>query len=209
MSEALARIRNDSILSRPARASKSGRSIAAALAQRLRALPARVYVVGAVTTVLVGIGVNALVLQSSRHPAPLFSPPPQRVSTPPPSAVPAPSPPPPLPEPDSARETTPTPAPPAPAPVARPSAASASAARSADPIGSLLRGEAAADDLHLVLAAQNSLVKLGYAVKPDGKENAAMHEALRDFERAHGLPVTTEITPRLVRRLNAAARNAR
>ena len=205
MSEALARVRNDSILSRPARASKSGGSIAGALAQRLRALPARVYVVGAVTVVLVGIGVNALVLQSSRHPAPLFSPPPQRVSTPSPSEVTAPSP---LePAPDSAREI-PAPAPAAPAPVARPSAASGSAARSADPIGSLLRGEAPADDLHLVLAAQNALVKLGYPVKPDGKENAAMHEALRDFERAHGLPVSTEITPRLVRRLNAAARSA-
>ena len=207
MSEALARVRNDSILSRPARASKSGGSIAGALAQRLRALPARVYVVGAVTVVLVGIGVNALVLQSSRHPAPLFSPPPQRVSTPPPSQVTAPSPPAPSPAPDSAREI-PAPAPAAPAPVARPSAASGSAARSADPIGSLLRGEAPADDLHLVLAAQNALVKLGYPVKPDGKENAAMHEALRDFERAHGLPVSTEITPRLVRRLNAAARSA-
>jgi len=205
VSEALARVRNDSILSRPARASKSGGSIAGALAQRLRALPARVYVVGAVTVVLVGIGVNALVLQSSRHPAPLFSPPPQRVSTPSPSEVTAPSP---LePAPDSAREI-PAPAPAAPAPVARPSAASGSAARSADPIGSLLRGEAPADDLHLVLAAQNALVKLGYPVKPDGKENAAMHEALRDFERAHGLPVSTEITPRLVRRLNAAARSA-
>jgi peptidoglycan hydrolase-like protein with peptidoglycan-binding domain len=55
-----------------------------------------------------------------------------------------------------------------------------------------------------VLGAQNALVKLGYAVKPDGADGAATRQAIREFERAHGLP-QTEITPRLVKQLNAAA----
>ena len=33
-------------------------------------------------------------------------------------------------------------------------------------------------------------------------------QALRDFERAHGLSLTTEITPRLVKQLTSAARGA-
>jgi hypothetical protein len=209
VSEALARVRNDSILSRPARASASGLSIARILAQSLRALPTRVYVIAGLSALLVGIGVNAVILQSHRHPAPLFAPP-ARVSPPPPSAVPAPSPPAPAPSPppiDAARESPP-PASIAPVPARPPQAAAGSAARSPDPIGNWLRTETQADDSHLVLAAQSALVKLGYAVKADGNEGAATHQALRDFERAHGLPPTTEITPRLVRQLNAAARSA-
>ena len=90
----------------------------------------------------------------------------------------------------------------------RGAAAGASAGRAPDQIGAWLRNEPQGDDAHLVLAAQNALIKLGYSVKADGNEGAATHQALRDFERAHGLPPTTEITPRLVRHLTAAARNA-
>jgi peptidoglycan hydrolase-like protein with peptidoglycan-binding domain len=58
----------------------------------------------------------------------------------------------------------------------------------------------------LVLNAQTALAKLGYPVKPDGKEGAATEQALREFEKAHSLPSGAEITERLVKQLAAAAR---
>ena len=69
-----------------------------------------------------------------------------------------------------------------------------------------MAGEPRGDAPHLVLAAQTALAKLGYSVKPDGKEGAATEQALRDFEHVHGLPPATEITERLVKQLTAAAR---
>ena len=39
-----------------------------------------------------------------------------------------------------------------------------------------------------MLAAQTALAKLGYPVKADGEEGSATQQAIRDFERAHGLP---------------------
>ncbi len=173
--------------------------MAGTLVQRLRALPARVYVAAAVLALLAGIGVNAVVLQSQRHPAPIFAPAPAKISPAPLNAIAAPSPP----APDAGREA----AAPVPAAPARPAPAAATASRSTDQIGNWLRGEGQGDDAHLVLAAQNALVKLGYTVKADGNEGAATHQALRDFERAHGLPLTTDITPRLVKQLEAAARS--
>jgi peptidoglycan hydrolase-like protein with peptidoglycan-binding domain len=52
------------------------------------------------------------------------------------------------------------------------------------------------------------LAKLGYPVKPDGKEGAATEQALRDFEHTHGLAPATEINERLVKQLTQAARAA-
>jgi peptidoglycan hydrolase-like protein with peptidoglycan-binding domain len=69
-----------------------------------------------------------------------------------------------------------------------------------------LAGEPHGDATRLTLAAQTALAKLGYPVKPDGKEGSATEQALREFERAHGLPPGTEITERLVKQLTAAAR---
>jgi hypothetical protein len=201
VSEALARIRNDSVLSRPAGGSKSTRGAARTFVRRLGALPARLYVAGAVLVLLAGIGVNALVLQSERHPAPLFAPSPPRFAAPLPNPTPLPPPSPP----ELSREMS-APAT-APAAQARPEPIAATPARAPDQIGNLLRGGAPGDDSHLILAAQNALVKLGYAVKADGNDGAATHQALREFERAHGLPLTTEITPRLVKQLAAAARS--
>ena len=53
--------------------------------------------------------------------------------------------------------------------------------------------------------AQNALVKLGYPIKTGAVPGADTAAALRDFEKAHGLPISTEVTPRLVKLLNAAA----
>ena len=203
MSEALARIRSDSVLSRPARSSRSGPGIAARVASRLKALPALTYVIGGLSALLVGIGANALLLQSEHHPAPLFAPSPAQTSPSPqpaaPKALPTPAPS----QPVSAEALPPSASK---APV-RTGAAGAGAGRAPDEIGAWLRNEPQGDDARLVLAAQNALIKLGYSVKADGNEGAATHQALRDFERAHGLPPTTEITPRLVKQLTAAARN--
>jgi peptidoglycan hydrolase-like protein with peptidoglycan-binding domain len=78
------------------------------------------------------------------------------------------------------------------------------AALAPDQIGTFLRGKPE-DGSRLVRAAQIALVKLGYAVKPDGAEDGATRRALRHFERAHGLAPTTEISLELVKQLTAAA----
>jgi Putative peptidoglycan binding domain len=80
-----------------------------------------------------------------------------------------------------------------------------SAALGPDQIGALLRDKPVDGGSHLVRAAQIALVKLGYAVKPDGAENGATRRALRHFERTHGLTPTTKISPELVKQLAAAA----
>ena len=90
----------------------------------------------------------------------------------------------------AASEPAPAPAPPAP--------------RSGDAIRDLLRGDSAKETAHLTLAAQSALVKLGYVVKADGVAGATTTQAIEMFERAHGLPASGEITPKLVKQLNAA-----
>ena len=203
MIEALARIRNNSILSRPVKKAVRGGGVFMLVAERARALPPRLYIGAILSALLVGIGVNALILQRERHPAPLFAPAPQKIAAPAPTAPPTPPPAPPV-----AREAqAPVAALPVPAPA--PSVRAAGAQRTSDPIGELLRGESpAADDSHLVVLAQTALAKLGYPVKADGAQGAATDQALRNFERAHGLPTSTEITPHLVRQLTTAARAA-
>ena len=56
----------------------------------------------------------------------------------------------------------------------------------------------------LTLAAQNALLKLGYVVKPNGVAGPDTLSALRDLEKSHGLPASTEITARLVKTLTSA-----
>jgi hypothetical protein len=164
------------------------------------------YLAAALSVALIGIGVNALLLQRERHPAPLFgSAPPQ---APPVSAAPGPAPtPPPPPKSQSAQpETSPAQLSPTALPPARPAAAD-NPVPASDPIAALLAGEAQkGGGGRLVLAAQTALAKLGYPVRPDGNEGAATQQALRDFEHAHGLPPATEITERLVKQLTQAAR---
>jgi len=171
------------------------------IAGRVKIAHVRYCLGAALAIALVGIAVNALLLQRERHPAPLFgfaAPKPQ-------AAAPAPAP---APKSVSAEERAPSAPPAAALPPARPAPAAQSSAPAPDPIAALLAGEAPNDSSHLTVAAQTALAKLGYAVKPDGKEGAATEQALRDFEHAHGLPPATEITERLVKQLTQAARNA-
>ncbi len=172
------------------------------IAGRLRVPHLRHCLGAALAVALVGIAVNALLLQRERHPAPLFgsAPAPRPAPAPAPAAAPPP-------KPVSAEHD----APPAPSPAALPPArpAADSPSSSPDPIGALLAGETRGEGSRLVLAAQTALMKLGYPVKPDGSEGAVTEQALRDFERAHGLPPSTEITERLVKQLTQAAGGGR
>ena len=160
----------------------------------------RYYLGAALSVALIGIGVNALLLQRERHPAPLFgfAPPKPAAAAPAPAETPAPK---------RAEDAAP-PAQLSPiVPPARPADAAAGSAPVSDPIADLLAGETHSDAAsRLTLTAQTALAKLGYPVKPDGKEGAATEQALRDFEHAHGLPPATEITERLVKQLTLAAR---
>jgi hypothetical protein len=209
LSIALARIRDAVQSSGPP--GSSGEPLLRRLARRAKAQRARTYLGAALSIILIGIGVNALVLQRERHPAPLFgqAPPSGLTSAPAPAvAPPAPAV---APAPqiagvdrDSAAAEAPAAAPPA-----RPTeSAGAPSSRSSDPIADLLNEEARSNSTHLILAAQTALVKLGYPVKPDGNESASTQQALRDFEHAHGLPPSTDVTPRLVKQLMLAARAA-
>jgi hypothetical protein len=171
------------------------------IAGRVKLAHLRFYLGAALFAALVGIGVNALLLQRERHPAPLFGYAAPKV----PSATSAPAPPPPQ-KPASTEDTAPPAQPSATLPPARPAESAGSSSSASDPIAELLAGESHGDATRLTLAAQTALAKLGYPVKPDGKEGSATGQALREFERAHGLPSATEITERLVKQLNAAAR---
>src|SRR5271156_6577134 len=80
-------MRGDPVVSRGPVARPSGETLRQRLTGRLKAAPARLYLGAALASVLIGIGVNALILQRERHPAPLFSPAPPADS----SAAPAPA----------------------------------------------------------------------------------------------------------------------
>jgi hypothetical protein len=218
--EALARSHNDSVLSRPARKSR-GRdkpSLFATILRRLASRPMRTVAGATMAAAMTGIVINALVLQKSHRlrlpPAPVVATSAEKA---PPAVSPAPAP-----APISAPAVNPSIAPGAsadasgaaalPAPPARPGDHGAlidsTSPRSGDPIRDLLRSDGGAKDAEtrkLTMSAQNALAKLGYAVKADGVFGASTHEALRDFERAHSLPPSGEISPKLIRQLNAAA----
>ena len=171
------------------------------IAGRVKLAHLRYYLGAVLFAALVGIGVNALLLQRERHPAPLFGYAAPKL----PSAAPAPVPPPPQ-KPVSTEDNVPPAQSSAALPPARPAESAGGSSSASDPIAELLAGEPHGDASHLTLAAQTALAKLGYPVKPDGKEGSATEQALREFEHAHGLPPATEITERLVKQLTAAAR---
>ncbi|HEY5225950.1 MAG TPA: peptidoglycan-binding domain-containing protein [Methylovirgula sp.] len=77
-----------------------------------------------------------------------------------------------------------------------------------DSIGQLLKSDSAHDaapkeQSKTVLAVQHALVKLGFVVRPDGQMGAVTRHALEQFERDHRLPVDGQITPKLLHRLSA------
>ena len=201
MDLALARIKNNLGQLRGPVQHSAHEALTRRIAGRVKLAHLRYYLGAALFAALVGIGVNALLLQRERHPAPLFGYAVPKL----PSAAPAPAPPPPQ-KPVSTEDNAPPAQSSAALPPARPAESAGSSSPASDPIAELLAGEPHGDASRLTLAAQTALAKLGYPVKPDGKEGSATGQALREFERAHGLPPATEITERLVKQLTAAAR---
>ena len=201
MDLALARMKNNLGQLRGPVQRSAHEALTRGIAGRVKLAHLRYYLGAALFAALVGIGVNALLLQRERHPAPLFGYAAPKL----PSATPAPAPPPPQ-KPASTEDNAPPAQSSATLPPARPAESAGSSSSASDPIAELLAGEPHGDATRLTLAAQTALAKLGYPVKPDGKEGSATEQALREFERAHGLPPATEITERLVKQLTAAAR---
>lgn len=201
MDLALARIKNNLGQLRGPVQRSAHEALTRRIAGRVKLAHLRYYLGAALFAAFVGIGVNALLLQRERHPAPLFGYAAPKL----PSAAPAPAPPPPQ-KPVNVEENVPPAQPAAALPPPRAAQTAGSSSSVSDPIAELLAGEPHGDSSRLTLAAQTALAKLGYAVKPDGKEGSATEQALREFEHAHGLPPATEITERLVKQLTAAAR---
>ncbi len=202
MALALSRIRISSAPLRGPLQHSAGKALRQRFAWRPKAEHLRLYLGAGLAIGLVGIGVNALLFQHERRPARLFGSllAPFSSASRPPAA-------PPIPKPASAEREASAAQSPAALPPARPAdAADGSSSASSDPITDLLRGEARVDGAHLILTAQTALAKLGYPVKADGNDGLATQQAVRDFERVHGLPLSTEITPRLVKQLTVAAR---
>lgn len=139
--------------------------------------------------VLAGVGfivVNALFLQSGRHPAPIFTEvgqPATRTT----GSIPMP---PPKPQ-ASARLPTTSPA----APVK--TAAAPRADSRTDPIAELL------EPSNKTAAVQRALAEFGYGqIKPTGTVGPETSAAIERFERERRLPVTGQISERLTRELS-------
>ncbi len=180
---------------------------------------------GLCAAAIAGILINALTLQKTRHPAPLFA----RAA--PPAVVREPS----ITETRPAPRPSPNTANDKPAaekslidqrplekasgvrPRAQAPAVEAAEPKPADPISQLLKTPAPAREEKLgapaapaaqgktVLAAQRALVKLGFVLKPDGAMGATTRQALLRYERDRGLPAHGEFTPSLLRRLSSEA----
>ena len=202
MPEALARSRNDSVLSRSARsASKDRDSFLRAITRPLLSRPARTIAGASLAAVLTGIVVNALLMQKEHRSAPFFAAPKPATAAAEPPARPAAAPAP------AIAESAPVIAQPPTRPAGLGAAGDAvpvPPARSGDAIRDLLRG-GDKDATHLTMAAQTALIKLGFALKADGVEGASTEQAIQQFEHAHGLAASSEITPKLVKQLSAAA----
>lgn len=204
-------MRREPTFSTPAReiAPRKGSRSTTSLASRafaFRFLPRTFggYMATIFVTMLIGVAFNAIDLQHERHPAPLFAhEPPASPATGAEASAPEP-----------ARSNTAvtfetpqaTKLDSAPTPAARPidRAIVAAVSKKADPINDLLRKGGISDFVKDLTAAQRALVKLGYELQPDGVMSAETLRALHDFEKSHGIPISSEITPRLLARLNAS-----
>ncbi|WP_244613276.1 peptidoglycan-binding domain-containing protein [Methylosinus sp. Ce-a6] len=159
----------------------------------------------------IGVPLNALYFQDGRHPAPLF-----HSFAPEPRAQ-APTPlPPARPQAVAATPVQPQAAQPASAPHAPAMARSVlkpepAPAEKRDAIGALIGKEAHKDAPKTdgtdknVMNIQRALAKLGYALHADGKMGGATRQAIEKFERDNRLPVTGEVTPKLLRKLQGQA----
>jgi hypothetical protein len=208
--EALARSHNDHVLSRSARRPQRGArpSFAQAILRRLMSRPSRTIAGAALAAVMTGIIINAMLLQHSHRLA--LTPPPSSVKA---SEAPSPAPAASATNASAGGETSSAPV----TPPARPADLGAliesttGSTHSSDPIRDLLRSDSGNKDgeaKKLTIAAQTALIKLGYAIKADGVVGASTQQAIQQFERQHNLTPSGDITPKLVKQLNAAAASA-
>jgi hypothetical protein len=230
--EALARSDNDFLVAEPRRRKPAARKtplnklvVAVRFLGGVANYPNRV--AGALLVAMaVAIMVNALELQTTRHPAPLFG----HAKTSQVEAAPAVAPMPP------ARVVVPDPEP-APAPTPSVTAAPVPPATTVDPLGQFIRRDEAPASAHnkrvsrpaavhadpisqilhensetsdappkpsrTVLGVQRALVKLGFVLEPDGIEGDATRKAVTQFERDHHLPVRADLSPKVIRALRA------
>jgi len=181
--------------------------------------------IGLSGSLVVGIMINALALQHSRHPAPLFG---KAIPLGAPAATVAavaPAAPAPTKPAEQVQADGPTQAPAVqtmPAPVQRPHHAAAEAAappakpKQEDAIGKLLKTSTAQttiekapakapekENAKTVMAAQHALMKLGFVIKPNGTFGPATKAALESFERDQHLPVKGEMNRKILKQLSA------
>jgi len=170
------------------------------------------FIVGALcAAALGGIAINALVLQKTRHPAPLFGraapvhaqtapAEPAAASTPVPVPRPQQIAPTHAEAPAAARQDQPA----ATAPATTTLSILATETKPRDAIAQLLLGNnPEAQPSKMVLAAQKALVKLGFVLKPDGVMGATTRQAIERYERDHHRVSNGELTPAVLRRLAA------
>ena len=199
---------------------KSGRSRHRASRRRgwLRLLtqrPARTVMGAIATALLTSIVINALVLQKARHPAPTFMPvqPPKARAAAHAHLV------------FASHAHVPA-AEPSKAPVeanvrdsitaflkhnsiGKPRVDSESAeAKSKDAIATLINvktavvADSAEPSPETVAAAQQALVRLGFVLRADGVLGVATRQAIKLFERDHGMQVDGNLSPRLIKQLS-------
>ena len=178
---------------------------------------ARYAAIGMSATVVVGIMVNALMMQKGHHPAPLFgksaldttttivAPTPAKVAR---VSVPSPAP--------AVEETAPIAAP-TPMPVLKPrhatmtSTTDQASARATDDdqIAKLLKTGVVPvvagdkNDSKTVLGVQKALTKLGFTLKPNGTLGPTTKKAIEAFEKERNMPVNGTLSPRMLRILSA------
>jgi hypothetical protein len=191
----------------------------------IRRHPGRALGAGLCFAVIGGIVANATLMQSARHPAPLFagSAP---ILAPQPAAAPAPAAPAAVQQSQASPSVAPSQAsrpnditallqstmPRATAPAraslaprekvdAAPAHKEAATAHK-DVIAALLKtAPAAADKPGRITAVQRALQKVGYVVRPDGIMNLTTRQAIERYEKDRGLTVTGELSPRTIKEL--------
>lgn len=135
---------------------------------------------------------NAMFLQAGRHPAPMFGVaalPAAAVSAPLPRVRPAEA----EPRPADVKPSEPVPASAKSTAAQRPAAVTASRN---DPVGDLINAT------RRIAAVQRALTEFGYGqLKPTGVIGADTHAAIQKFERDRKLPVTGQLSDRLIRDL--------
>lgn len=167
--------------------------------------PLRVFGTATLAAIAVSFTMNALFNQQGRHPAPLFqasneaaAPAPQPAATAPTQLVALPP-------------ERPADLPAKKEPVAAPAAATP---QGRDAIGDLLRGgvvttppaDPKQEQTRSVAAIQRALNRLGYGpIKADGVYGSGTKLAIERFERDRKLPVTGEVSPRMLKELASAS----